>query len=53
MSKESQVEALILVSVREINEQLPGNQRMGFSGNTRSFGKKGGLDSLALVDLIV
>lgn len=53
MSIESQVEALILESIREINEQLPENARIEPSRETRIFGEVGGFDSLALVNLIV
>jgi acyl carrier protein len=53
MSIEDQVNQLLFEAIEEINVELPPHQKIKADRSTKLFGKKGALDSLTLVKLIL
>ena len=53
MSIENQVNQILFDAIEETNEELPPHQRIKADHSTQLFGKKGALDSLTLVKLIL
>lgn len=53
MIETQKITEIIFEAVETINSQLPGEQQIEKSTDTVLFGKNGGLDSIALVNLIV
>jgi|APFre7841882793_1041355.scaffolds.fasta_scaffold110214_1 acyl carrier protein len=53
MSIETQVNQILFDAIEEINEELPPHQKIKADHSTQLFGRKGALDSLTLVKLIV
>ena len=53
MKKRKTIENIIINAVKEINERLPKEQQISKTSKKELFGKRGQLDSLGLVNLLV
>jgi acyl carrier protein len=53
MTDQAQVGDIVATAIREFNELVPADQRMGSSPETALFGEGGKLDSLGLVSVLV